>query len=50
MDLKEFYFNNIQEEEYHYRFYDSIKDVIQRMESLSRLITLRFVLIIFLMI
>ena len=27
MDLKEFYFNNIQEEEYHYRFYDSIKDV-----------------------
>ena len=27
MDLKEFYFQNIQEEEYHYRFYDSIKNV-----------------------
>ena len=27
MDLKEFYFNNIQEEEYHYRFYDSIEEV-----------------------
>lgn len=27
MDLKEFYFQNIQEEEYHHRFYDSIKNV-----------------------
>lgn len=27
MDLKEFYFQNIQEEEYHYRFHDSIKNV-----------------------
>lgn len=27
MDLKEFYFQNIQESEYHYRFYDSIKNV-----------------------
>lgn len=27
MDLKEFYFQNIQEAEYHYRFYDSIKNV-----------------------
>lgn len=27
MDLKEFYFLNIQETEYHYRFYDSIKNV-----------------------
>lgn len=27
MDLKEFYFNNIQEAEYHYRFHDSIKNV-----------------------
>jgi len=27
MDLKEFYFQNIQEAEYHYRFHDSIKNV-----------------------
>ena len=27
MDLKEFYFQNIQESEYHHRFYDSIKNV-----------------------
>jgi hypothetical protein len=27
MDIKEFYFQNIQELEYHYRFYDSIKNV-----------------------
>lgn len=27
MDLKEFYFQNIQESEYHHRFYKSIKDV-----------------------
>lgn len=27
MDLKEFYFENIQESEYHYRFHDSIKNV-----------------------
>ncbi|AFA50210.1 hypothetical protein [Acetobacterium woodii] len=27
MDIKEFYFQNILEEEYHYRFYDSIKNV-----------------------
>lgn len=27
MDLKEFYFQNIQEVEYHYRFYESIKNV-----------------------
>lgn len=27
MDLKEFYFQNIQEIEYHYRFYDSIKNI-----------------------
>lgn len=27
MDLKEFYFQNIQKSEYHYRFYDSIKNV-----------------------
>ena len=27
MDLKEFYFQNIKESEYHYRFYDSIKNV-----------------------
>lgn len=27
MDLKEFYFSNIQETEYHYRFHDSIKNV-----------------------
>ena len=27
MDLKEFYFQNIQEVEYHYRFYDLIKNV-----------------------
>ncbi|HAT4317686.1 hypothetical protein JJB67_12255 [Clostridium perfringens] len=27
MDLKEFYFKNIQESEYHYRFHDSIKNV-----------------------
>lgn len=27
MDIKEFYFQNIQESEYHYRFYDSIKNV-----------------------
>lgn len=27
MDLKEFYFNNIQDNEYHHRFYDSIKTV-----------------------
>ncbi|WP_303871403.1 hypothetical protein [Acetobacterium wieringae] len=27
MDIKEFYFQNIKEEEYHYRFYDSIKNV-----------------------
>lgn len=27
MNLKEFYFQNIQEAEYHYRFYDSIKNV-----------------------
>ena len=27
MDLKEFYFQNIQEEEYHYRFNDSIRNV-----------------------
>ncbi len=27
MDLKEFYFQNIQEAEYHYRFYNSIKNV-----------------------
>ena len=27
MDLKEFYFKNVQETEYHYRFYDSIKDI-----------------------
>lgn len=27
MDLKEFYFQNIQETEYHYRFHDSIKNV-----------------------
>lgn len=26
MDLKEFYFQNIKEEEYHHRFYDSIKN------------------------
>ncbi|MBK5261087.1 MAG: hypothetical protein JJE17_00765 [Peptostreptococcaceae bacterium] len=27
MDIKDFYFQNIQEEEYHYRFLDSIKNV-----------------------
>lgn len=27
MDLKDFYFQNIQKDEYHYRFYDSIEDV-----------------------
>ena len=27
MDIKEFYFQNIQESEYHYRFSDSIKNV-----------------------
>ena len=27
MDLKDFYFNNIQDNEYHHRFYDSIKTV-----------------------
>lgn len=26
MDLKEFYFNNIQEVEYHYRFHESMKN------------------------
>ena len=26
MDLKEFYFQNIKEDEYHHRFYDSIKN------------------------
>ena len=30
MDLKEFYFNNIQEEEYHYRFYDSINVFVNK--------------------
>ena len=29
MDLKAFYFNNITQEEYHYRFYESIKNVNQ---------------------
>ncbi len=29
MDLKEFYFNNIQDNEYHHRFYDSIKTVMK---------------------
>ena len=29
MDLKAFYFNNIKESEYHYRFYQSIKNVNQ---------------------
>ena len=27
MDLKDFYFQNIQEDEYHYRFHDSIENV-----------------------
>lgn len=27
MDLREYYFNNIQESEYHYRFHDSIKNI-----------------------
>ncbi len=27
MDLKDFYFQNIQKDEYHYRFYDSIENV-----------------------
>ena len=27
MDLKNFYFQNIREDEYHYRFYNSIKNV-----------------------
>ncbi|EJD5220799.1 hypothetical protein M2K52_002958, partial [Listeria monocytogenes] len=27
MDLKDFYFKNIQKDEYHYRFYDSIENV-----------------------
>ena len=27
MDLKEFYFQNVQQNEYHYRFYSSIKNV-----------------------
>lgn len=27
MDLKKYYFQNIQEAEYHYRFHDSIKNV-----------------------
>ena len=27
MDLKEFYFQNVKESEYHYRFHDSIKNV-----------------------
>ena len=26
MDLKDFYFQNIQKDEYHYRFYDSIEN------------------------
>lgn len=30
MDIKEFYFQNIQESEYHHRFYDSIKNVNRR--------------------
>ena len=29
MDIKEFYFQNIQELEYHYRFYDSIKNRVR---------------------
>lgn len=27
MDIKEFYFQNIQESEYHHRFYESIRNV-----------------------
>lgn len=27
MDLKDFYFNNVLESEYHYRFYDFIENV-----------------------
>ena len=27
MDLKEFYLQNIEEDEYHYRFHDSIENV-----------------------
>ena len=35
MDLKEFYFKNIQKAEYHYRFYDSIKNVNRRCNIFS---------------
>lgn len=36
MDLKEFYFQNIQESEYHYCFYNLIKNVNNRYNSFSR--------------